>query len=121
MFYDNIKKICEEKGTAPTTILKELGYSTGNVTQWKKGSCPNIDIALDIARKLDISLDYLVTLEEAKHRKSVAEILISNPDTHDSCVMELQRLLMCYQLASRDDKNVVWAALNKYAGQIDKI
>lgn len=27
---------------------------------------------------------------------------------------ELQRLLSCYQVASRDDKNVVWAALNKY-------
>ena len=27
---------------------------------------------------------------------------------------ELQRLLACYQVASRDDKNVVWAALNKY-------
>lgn len=29
-------------------------------------------------------------------------------------VNELQRLLACYQVASRDDKNVVWAALNKY-------
>lgn len=29
-------------------------------------------------------------------------------------VRELQRLLACYQVASRDDKNVVWAALNKY-------
>ncbi len=29
-------------------------------------------------------------------------------------VDELQRLLACYQVASRDDKNVVWAALNKY-------
>ena len=29
-------------------------------------------------------------------------------------VQELQRLLACYQVASRDDKNVVWAALNKY-------
>lgn len=29
-------------------------------------------------------------------------------------VDELQRLLACYQIASRDDKNVVWAALNKY-------
>lgn len=29
-------------------------------------------------------------------------------------VKELQRLLACYQIASRDDKNVVWSALNKY-------
>lgn len=29
-------------------------------------------------------------------------------------VDELERLITCYQVASRDDKNVVWAALNKY-------
>ena len=29
-------------------------------------------------------------------------------------IEELQRLLAAYQVASRDDKNVVWAALNKY-------
>jgi hypothetical protein len=34
-------------------------------------------------------------------------------------VNELQRLLACYQLASRDDKNVVWAALNKYMPYVD--
>ncbi len=29
-------------------------------------------------------------------------------------VKELQRLLACYQIASRDDKTVVWTVLNKY-------
>lgn len=33
-------------------------------------------------------------------------------------VLELQRLIACYQIASRDDKNVVWAALNKYVPHI---
>ena len=36
----------------------------------------------------------------------------------DQYVKELQRLLACYQIASRDDKNVVWSALNKYMPQI---
>ena len=62
MFYDNICKICKDKGTTPTTILKELGYSTGNVTQWKKGSVPNVELCVAIARHLGITLDYLVTL-----------------------------------------------------------
>lgn len=34
-------------------------------------------------------------------------------------ILELQRLLACYQLASCDDKKVVWAVLNKYAAMID--
>lgn len=37
----------------------------------------------------------------------------------DEAVKELQRLLACYQLATFDDRNVVWAVLNKYATQID--
>lgn len=62
MFYDNIYKICNDKGTTPTTVLKELGYSTGNVTQWKKGSVPNVELCVAIARHLGVTLDYLVTL-----------------------------------------------------------
>lgn len=58
---------------------------------------------------------------QKKNGKAVIELLENRIDSQDVHVMELQRLLMCYQLASRDDKNVVWAALNKYASQIDKI
>ena len=34
---------------------------------------------------------------------------------------EYRRLLACYQAANRDDKNVVWAALNKYLPHITAI
>lgn len=36
-------------------------------------------------------------------------------------ILELQRLLACYQEASTDDKLVVWAVLNKYAPLVDSI
>lgn len=52
-------------------------------------------------------------------RGAVVDLLGADPQ--DARVQELQRLVMCYQVASRDDKNVVWAALNKYAGRIDRI
>lgn len=73
MFYDNLNKICRDKGTTPTTVLKELGYSSGNVTQWKKGSAPKVDVALAIARHLGVSLDYLVTLEIPNSEKSLSD------------------------------------------------
>ena len=44
-----------------------------------------------------------------------------NDSERDAYVQELQRLLACYQLASSDDKNVVWAVLNKYAPHINTI
>lgn len=39
----------------------------------------------------------------------------------EELIEELQRLLACYQIASRDDKQVVWAALNKYMPQIKQV
>ena len=33
----------------------------------------------------------------------------------DESVRELERLVACYELASADDRRVVWAVLNKYA------
>ena len=39
----------------------------------------------------------------------------------EELVLELQRLLSCYQMATADDKKVVWAVLNKYAPYIESI
>lgn len=54
-------------------------------------------------------------------RNAMIELLNNSTDDQDAYVMELQRLLMCYQEASPDDRNVVWAALNKYSSKIDMI
>lgn len=37
---------------------------------------------------------------------------------HDAFVLELQRLLACYQLAEEKDRQIVWSALNKYVHKI---
>lgn len=34
-------------------------------------------------------------------------------------VKELERLIACYQIASFDDRKVIWAVLNKYAAYIN--
>lgn len=36
----------------------------------------------------------------------------------DALILELNRLLACYQLASQEDRKIVWSALNKYVKQI---
>lgn len=35
----------------------------------------------------------------------------------DAFVLELQRLLACYQLADQRDREIVWSVLNKYVPQ----
>ena len=42
-------------------------------------------------------------------------IRYENSNGKEDFVKELERLLACYQIASFDDRKVVWAVLNKYA------
>lgn len=45
-------------------------------------------------------------------------IRYENSNGKEDFVKELERLLTCYQIASFDDRKVVWAVLNKYAAYI---
>ena len=47
-----------------TPLIVECGGSKSNVTTWKNGATPNIDIVIAIAKKLNVSLDYLLTGED---------------------------------------------------------
>lgn len=80
-FYDTVNEICKRNGTTATTVLREIGASTGNVSKWKNGSIPNIDLALRIAERLDITLDYLVTgIPDRQPLKLVANSELSASD-----------------------------------------
>ena len=56
MFYERLKKACKEKGTSVTAMVKRLGLSSGNVTNWKNGRLPKTEIALKIAEYLNVSV-----------------------------------------------------------------
>lgn len=60
MFYDNFKTACESRGTTLTTVLKELHRSTGSTGRWKSGSYPTLDIVMELANYLNMSIDDLV-------------------------------------------------------------
>ena len=60
MFYDNLKAACSRKGTNITTVLAEIGRASGNTGGWKVGKFPRLDIVMEIAEQLNISLDELV-------------------------------------------------------------
>lgn len=57
--YDLFRHACAEKGTNITTVLNACGRSDGSTGSWKAGSFPKLDIVMDIAEYLGISLDEL--------------------------------------------------------------
>ena len=60
MFYERLKELCKKRGTSVTALSKELGLSSGNVTNWKNGRNPKTDIALKIANHFGVSVEYLM-------------------------------------------------------------
>ena len=57
MFYENLKRICDEKGTTVTAVLKALNLSTGSTGKWKAGSVPSPEAVEKIAAYLGVSID----------------------------------------------------------------
>lgn len=60
MFYDNFKEACERKGTNISTVLSEINRASGNTGSWKIGKFPRLDIVMEMAEHLEMSLDDLV-------------------------------------------------------------
>ena len=48
MFYEQLKKLCEENNKKITPFVKELGISEGSIGNWKKGGTVNSDIIIKI-------------------------------------------------------------------------
>ena len=64
VFYDRFIELCNKKGVKPTPLVVELGLSSSNASQWKKGSTPRPDILQKIADYFDVTVGYLVGSEE---------------------------------------------------------
>ena len=40
MFYENLQNLCHSHGITLTTLAKDLGLSSGNLSKWKNGGHP---------------------------------------------------------------------------------
>lgn len=60
MFYDILKNECEKQGLKITPLVLECGGSKGNLSHWRSGASPKSDIVAKLARRLNVSTDYLL-------------------------------------------------------------
>ena len=64
VFYDRLKETCEKQGLKMTPLVIECGGSRSNVTTWKNGVMPNSKLLIELAKRLNVSTDYLLGLTE---------------------------------------------------------
>lgn len=60
MFYINFVQACTYKHVAPTTLLRKLKMSTGNIERWKRGVQPNTATIQKIAGYLEVTVESLL-------------------------------------------------------------
>ena len=65
-FYGNFRRACRKRGTTITIALRAIGRAEGNTGSWKSGKTfPRLDLVIELARHLNVSLDELVFGDEA--------------------------------------------------------
>lgn len=65
MFWENFVRLCAEHNTKPNPVAKELGFSSGSVTDWKNGKTPRPTTIQKIADYFGVTPDYLTGTEKA--------------------------------------------------------
>ena len=64
MFYDQLKKVCKENNTTVTQLARDLGLTTGVTGHWSRGGTPSVNVLKEIAKRFNVSLDYLLEMDE---------------------------------------------------------
>lgn len=91
MFWERFVQLCAERNTKPNPVAKELGISSGAVTNWKNGAVPQSATLKRIADYFGVSTSYLLgnvpldlqlfTKKEKEPTVSVAPKLLSLIDS----------------------------------------
>lgn len=64
MFYTRLIEICNKHMVKPTPLMKELGFSAGNIKRWQNGATVNSDILIALSEYFEVSVDYLLGITD---------------------------------------------------------
>lgn len=58
MFYTQLVGLCKERGVKPTHLIKELGFSSGNLKKWADGGSVRSETLVKLSKYFDVPIDY---------------------------------------------------------------
>ena len=107
MFYERLKKLCDERGLALTNVVvNELHMSRGNLSRWKNGNVPKGDTLSTLAEYFGVSTDYLLGTDELKRD------CLTALDNHTlSLTADEVRLILKYRALDDEGRTMVESTL----------
>lgn len=107
-FSENLSRIMESRGINQKWLADEAHTTEATISRYVNGvHKPNIDIIVDIAKALGVSVDYLLGLTSVASSKEER-----NP--------EFRLLTSCYDKSSERDRKLIWGILEEYMSPEEK-
>lgn len=107
MFYERLKKLCDERGLALTNVVvNELHMSRGNLSRWKNGNVPKGDTLSTLAEYFGVSTDYLLGTDELKR-----DCLTALDNQTLSLTADEVRLILKYRALDDEGRTMVESTL----------
>lgn len=102
VFSDNLNRIMTERGISQKWLADAANTTEATISRYANGvHKPNVDIIVQIAQALCVSIDYLMGLSVI-------------PSGQSDETAEEQVLVKCYRRATDRDQNLVWGVLEEY-------
>ena len=108
-FGEILKRTIERRGVTQRWVAENANTTEATISRYtsKLHKPPILDTIKDIARCLNVSVDYLIGL---------TNIETPNP----SFPMDVKLLVIAYNRASFSDRRVIWALLSKYLNKAER-
>jgi len=107
--YDNVMKLCDERGISPHKLDLESGIGRGNVERWKTVT-PSIDKVAAVANYFGVSIDDLMGNKPERSLKDLALEMVED-----------EKLLQTFHLLNDEGKIAAQKYLDYLAGQPEYI
>jgi len=102
-FRENLRRLVEGTSKTQAEVAEELGMSAPTLNRYLVAKrTPDLPYVVQIANHFNVSIDWLLGL---------------NGDKYNVMPKEVQEIADLYQAATKDDRRVVEAVLNKYKGK----
>lgn len=105
MFWNRFYNLCIQNNTKPLNVATNLHFSSGSITQWKKGSIPGGETLLKIANYFKVSTDYLLG-NDTPDNEYLHRYLDNNVSDIVDCLINKK--------INDEDLTIIRAVLNKY-------
>lgn len=106
MFYQNLKRLCDERHTTPSAVVREIGLSNSTATSWKKNhSIPKQETLDKLAKILDCNISDFFKTDRERIEYSIVNLDDSSSKSPVTLDDNIKDFIFIYESCSNRQRN----------------